>query len=104
MSTKNTPGPWEVNPLGAESESNLIFASKIGNGKRRLIASVTTGADAPANRRLIAAAPNLLEALRNTASMLRSACLVITDKEARQIALETLTEANAAIAKATGEA
>lgn len=45
---------------------------------------------------------HLTAALRSTATMLQSACLVITDKEARDMALEAVTTARAAIQKATG--
>lgn len=51
---EHTSGPWTVNPLGVDFEANSIFADTLANGRRRLIATVSTGADAPANARLIA--------------------------------------------------
>lgn len=102
MDTKHTPGPWTIlsektGSVGSDAPYKMT-ASVYGDHEEcepdgRMLA----------NARLIAAAPELLESLRNTASMLQSACLVITDKEARQMALETVAEARAAIAKATGQ-
>lgn len=86
MDSKHTPGPWKVaGPIGAaiwitdESSNNQIAAVY---GK-----SQTAGADA--NARLIAAAPELLEALKEV--------VVISDREHT-----AWIKARAAIAKAEG--
>ncbi|WP_248321994.1 hypothetical protein [Caballeronia sp. Sq4a] len=92
MSTKHTPGPWTVNPRGDEGESNLVFANTLANGSRQLVASVAVGADAPANRRLIAAAPDLL-------AVLERASHINGFREFN----DYLPTIRAAIAKATGE-
>ncbi len=88
--SKHTPGPWSV--------GNYIFhASAYSEGvrpvhakKRGLIASAKREADA----RLIAAAPELLEALETCEAFLLSAGLASSD---------AYSEVCAAIAKATGE-
>ncbi|SAK88062.1 hypothetical protein AWB76_06274 [Caballeronia temeraria] len=90
MSTKHTPGPWTVERGDWSEEGNVRF--EIEGIK------VFKAADA----RLISAAPDLLESLRTTATFLQSATLIM-DKGSRQMALETVAEARAAIAKATGE-
>lgn len=101
METKHTAGPWTVDPRGDEGESNLVFASTLANGSRQLVASVAVGADAPANRRLIAAAPDLLAELQNIAR----AEPETWDEETRdQFQQWAQNRARAAIAKATGEA
>lgn len=90
METKHTPEPWEANPRGDDSESNLIFATTLANGTRRLVASVTTGADAPANRCLIAASPDLLALAQE-----------VLKTPGLQSGLQALCAA--AVAKATGQ-
>ena len=64
---KGTQGPWLANPMESDSESNLIFASTLSNGTRRLVASISTGSDALANRRLIAAAPTMYSYIESSA-------------------------------------
>ena len=51
---RHTPGPWSLQPIGDESECNVLGAG------RELIATVS---DNDAN--IIAAAPDLLEQLKN---------------------------------------
>lgn len=89
--TNHTPGPWAANPDG------LIHA-----GKNRLhiaqAATIGMGHAAAANARLMAAAPDLLAALR----------LILDSEETHGDSVvcdfETLQSvARAAIAKATGE-
>jgi len=99
MSEKHTPGPWEFDD---KNSSGFPLLCLYAADNRNPFHGSRSDAEMNANARLIAAAPDLLDALRNTASMLRSACLAITDTEARQMALETVAEANTAIAKATG--
>lgn len=101
METKHTPGPWEFEE---RHSSGFPLLCLYAADNKNPFHGARSDAEKNANTRLIAAAPELLEALRDTASMLQSACIVITDKESRQMALETVAEAFAAIAKATGEA
>ena len=83
MSTKHTPGPWE-STLGAsgcqavEAEDGTVVASYVSE----------------ANARLIASAPDLLEALES---------LVANLAEGDFISETRIDAARAAIAKAAGE-
>ena len=86
--SKHTPGPWFV---PAPIYRTFYVEARVGNGMLQEVASCGPTADPAqqaANASLIAAAPELLEALRE----LRYAA---TDKAERM--------ADAAIAKATGE-
>ena len=86
---KYTPGPWE--------------ASRDGPNRRWLVNADDFGVatcDGPwrnqeADARLIAAAPELLNSLRT--------CLLIVEHMSADAAPDTIKEARAAIAKATGE-
>lgn len=101
MPIKHTPGPWKN--LGRITQTGLPNSAV---GAKTLIAKVYSEAfgdseQETANANLIAAAPDLLDQLRVTVLYLQSACLAM-DKESRQMALETVAEARATIAKATG--
>lgn len=85
MNAKHTPGPWTL--LGTKSA-----AVRSGD---TLIASVATGSKSP-DACLIAAAPELLEALIN--------CSRRFDKYDEQDAPELVANVRSAIAKATGGA
>lgn len=65
METKHTPGPWEYERRDWEGQYIWGNDDRIpGPDKRRFIADVSLAYDgAEANARLIAAAPDLLEAL-----------------------------------------
>jgi hypothetical protein len=95
MSTQHTPGPWQVRPSTNDivnaDHGRLPFA--IVAGYTLIGATYENGEDA----RLIAAAPDLLEALKKymTAGAGNS-----TDFELQR---EAFFAARAAIAKATGE-
>ena len=92
MSTQHTPGPWSVveDRVPASLE---IFADKSAICECWRRADVATEM---ANARLISAAPDLLEALRNIVSAALRHQLEESDLE--------VVEARAAIAKATGGA
>ena len=69
MNTKHTPGPWDAFKRGSQGVSNYTSIEK----DRREFARVYHGdrfIDSEANARLIAAAPDLLEALRNALDVL----------------------------------
>ncbi|PVX77204.1 hypothetical protein [Paraburkholderia unamae] len=90
---KFTPGPWSVGgPTGYLNQ--VAIDPSIG-------CAYGAGEEVKANARLIAAAPDLLEALQTTALLLQASCMIF-DPESRGIALEAVKEARAAIAKATG--
>lgn len=89
MTTKHTPGPWRFKPHSVDSNYMLIFCSPDqGEGDN------LRGYCGEANARLIAAAPDLLEALQR----------LVMDGDVRDSAGKgAINEALAAIAKATGE-
>ena len=100
--SKHTPGPWVV----VGSRTKYVEARLVGSLMQEVAACGPTLADEgygqqqEANARLIAAAPDLLEALRGMFAMWRSVC------GAQGWEPEHLAEAvraQAAIAKATGE-
>ena len=74
MSAKHTPGPWEA--TGAEVWGTHAMRFNLTTGGTPMIATVCKHEDAErafpyeANARLIAAAPELLEALRQCAEVL----------------------------------
>lgn len=78
---KGTPGPWVV----GGNEGNKLSV----NADPYFVALVDEGDSQEANARLIAAAPELLEALQ--------------DLQARACIYVNTSKAEAAIAKATGE-
>src|SRR5258708_5011176 len=64
---KHTPGPWSVGDGSAESMyagSNIVQAHRPDSAALFNLADVNIHFEAEANARLIAAAPELLEALR----------------------------------------
>ena len=88
---KHTPGPWQYTPTNTEHVSHIIRASD-GFG----VATATPQGRATArNARLIAAAPDMLEALKSLVSANNS-----TDGMAMRKAWDN---ARAVIARATGE-
>lgn len=101
MNTKHTPGPWFVGEqMPAPSKSIHAFIG-IGNGACHVgLASITplTGfCEAEANARLIAAAPELLEACKEVVFLIEG----IAGLDDQQI--QAINQARAAIAKAEGE-
>lgn len=109
MTRKHTRGPWMTLPDEADKPYVRIRGSLAGS--RFKVANVLKPIyenppkweeeETRANVRLIEAAPDLLDQLRVTVLFLQSACLVM-DADSRQMALETVKEARAVIAKATG--
>lgn len=95
MTTKHTPGPWH----NFGRQRNVAGLPHSAVGAKTLLARVYSeayGDDAQetANARLIAAAPDLLEALR---------WIVLRTEEGGYPDGRCLEEARAAIARATGE-
>ena len=97
---KPTPGPWVM------TEGKCIYINAKVDGKRRFILQRSTGKgyginveaeQVRADCRLIAAAPELLEALK--------ACAAVCAGETmnKRGLISALEQARAAIAKATGE-
>jgi len=97
--TKHTPGPWTY-----QDSTQTVF-SKHEDHKFSLIAKIATGedrAEEDANALLIAAAPELLEALQKLGQ--ETAPFIATAIGSRNPnILAAVQKANEAIAKATGE-
>lgn len=103
-----TPGPWKIGAHPPNGEQT------IGTPKGLMVAVATTGAGVPtkANARLIAAAPELLEALQGALLLIEEQVMKLEWEfgECREIeAIEkdgdlpaAVINARAAIAKATG--
>jgi len=111
---KHTPGPWKAvepatidwrDPFVQTADGESTVALTCGGGPDVAIAAPAQRA----NARLIAAAPELLEALERIARPQDCGCKPCTNTCRNQIALEIAVEeiqelARAAIAKATGSA
>ena len=96
MTAKHTPGPWAYH----NTPTPFIYVNAGGLPICQIYTSTAHGqsmGEQFANARLIAAAPELLEALQKMLPELRGLSIV------SDTAAEMLREAEAAIAKATGE-
>lgn len=101
---KGTPGPWEIKPEEVDRPYIRIRGTQLGG--RFKVANVLSphydgvhhreANETRANARLIAAAPELLEALQRCEAVLSVIPLEVCD-------VEDLLYARAAINKATGE-
>jgi hypothetical protein len=108
MSAQHTPGPWVIKPATGPEKEHLYFDVKpvlaVDDPYRGSVCTVhdaeniegITVAESEANARLIAAAPELLDVLRDCLHFMEMAEL--DDDEPHVVA------ARAAIAKATGSA
>jgi hypothetical protein len=92
MSTKHTPGPWAAAP----TDGGFAVYEDDGEGNGDHIQCIPGHPRGEANARLIAAAPELLSALRD---MVQREAYLYPDSESNVI----LDAARAAIAKATGQ-
>ena len=97
-----TPGPWRVHaPLGC-------LQADVRAQDGRIVARIGTrdtlqvGGEELADARLIAAAPELLSEVKRLSLLLASACLVIEDKQAREVALDACRRARALTDRAQG--
>lgn len=74
MKTQHTPGPWTVRHFPLAGNNSAYVVDKTPDGPRgefrgQIIAAMTTAPDTLANLRLIAAAPDLLAALKEALVM-----------------------------------
>lgn len=115
MSTQHTKGPWAVFKHYASDDPASRYASYrlVGTGQFETIAEVRHGheeidGDVDANAHLIAAAPDLLEALDGLARAVNTnelaAAMACHSVESFANVADALKPALAAIAKARGEA
>lgn len=100
--SQHTPGPWRVGPYPGHVESmdGRLVAGCMGRQSAK--DSDDTNAVNEANARLIAAAPELLEALEDV--MERFGTQLRLQGYGREFKEEMLDKARAAIAQAKGEA
>ena len=104
---KHTPGPWQLYTIDGVPRRQCLMVGG-GRGGDLVVARMRTDYAAAtletleANARLIAAAPDLLDALMKATILLKHAC---DDADAleSQFAVETADEMTAAITKAIGE-
>lgn len=96
----HTAGPWAASPADMFGDHNIILADQTEDC--RAIAAVVSNmrdhAEVSANARLIAAAPELLEALEEARNV------ILNHGEDAMTLMSALVMADAAIAKAKGEA
>lgn len=104
MEAKHTPGPWHV---GGFEQSTIYdcFGQRVANSFEGVMVVKRSDAECRANARLIAATPELLEALRRALNALEEIGKEMTVGErytnAGQYLLDALNPAREAIAKAT---
>lgn len=103
MDTKHTPGPWGVHGddgtlIGPSNGKQMIAGAKHSHVVKEWAVSLE---EAQANARLIAAAPDMLAALREVVS---SCCGDTLNEAARERKTHALYLAAAAIKKAEGRA
>ena len=98
MNTKHTHGPWEVDRFYWTIQRRMFGPDE---PEVEVIGRLTNGEEAEANARLIAAAPELLEAL---VELTRWANVAGCGREEGSILDQNIKAARAAIAKATGTA
>lgn len=103
---QHTPGPWEVRRLDSYGDTPLVYEAQ-GRGQfhPRLIAVVQDGDGQPAGEyaRLIAAAPDMLSALREALEELGTIDGNIADSRETYVSTTVIKTIEAAIAKALGE-
>lgn len=96
--TKHTPGPWNFKPANASHKTRYISSPDDSSGGNWIVANIL---HSDADARLIAAAPELLEALQ----ALFENCAMIHknwgDGDNSRAADNAIERARAAIAKAT---
>jgi hypothetical protein len=93
----HTPGPWEI----SKNEAGELDICEAGAGN--MLADLAKCKNAEANARLIAAAPDLLEALRGLLRETRQSVPNINVKKHFSLMVQ-MEEAKSAIAKAEGRA
>lgn len=101
METEHTPGPWFVNPLGLTAHQLAVGTDET------FVANCGVGDGSPnekaANARLIAAAPDLLEAFQRIAAIADKEPSNLHEAQVLRYSSWAFDIARAAIAKATEE-
>jgi hypothetical protein len=103
--SKHTPGPWKID-VGARTKTARGISAQTRNIVNFNGLSAPSSTQTAANARLIAAAPDLLEALRSFAAAAYPVAEAINKRGhnwSEAYLDQVLDTARAAIAKATGE-
>jgi len=99
MSAAHTPGPWELDPYGQVTQSNgrTVLVSGIAS-------PMVSTAESIANARLVAAAPDLLAALKEAidCGMVPKSSAAEGGANRHVVQLQVADQIRAAIAKAEG--
>lgn len=102
---KHTKGPWRLNEFHVNREGLTVCELVTNDNSKRIaridghvLDSCKASNEAKANARLIAAAPEMLEALK----FLKASLTAKRTEDACHITLAMAQKMNAAIAKATG--
>ena len=98
---KHTPAPWTIREVAGQSiPGQRAFAIDFNEDQEQVVDWVYEQADA----HLIAAAPDLLEALERCERLLRSKRHACEDSNLCRVLDSHISQARTAIAKARGEA
>jgi hypothetical protein len=100
MTTKHTPGPWHLQPIGRELYVEADGPAFICDMQKDCLLEGMDDSAIMPNARLIASAPELLEALQDCLPWVSDYFCSLDDADQ---AKEAMAKARAAIAKATGE-
>jgi len=103
--SKPTPGPWRVEPMvayGRDIYAGDIWIGQANNNHDYPPGDFPTNEECDANARLIATAPDLLEALEDMTARFERCCRYNGNADEEMLA-ESTKDAHAAIAKAKGE-
>jgi hypothetical protein len=109
METKHTPGPWTAEPYGdngrweVNSDGKLPWKAIADIRCDHMGADAVNEAEAEANAKLIAAAPELLEACQAAFDLVYRIALKHRESMSQQEYTSTQEALLAAIAKATGQ-
>ena len=105
MSGERTPGPWFVRHLHGRDEFGVFFVDPIFVGRRESRVDNRCGEFKEADARLVAAAPELLEALRGAITALEVLGVALDEVLPKGLLPgfpQIIQEARTAVAKATG--
>ena len=106
MNQKHTPGPWAVNPVQLDQICTADARMEVARATvfRDAHGTIANAHETIANAQLIAAAPDLLEALKNADKLISQLMPGIKHIALQDYAFlnNTLMANTAAIAKATG--